>query len=173
MKILRSDECSRDSTVGVLLRGLQTFANDKLGFVGQVLQGIAAAAWSVTTYFVVPVVVAEGLGPVSAVKRSSSILRRTWGESLIGSAGLGAVMFLFVLPVFGLVALLATGIGGSTGVAVIGVVIVVYMLIVTVVYTALSAVFRGAVYNYATTNVAPPHMDPALLQSAFRDRARA
>jgi len=158
------------ATVGAVLRGLQTLANDKLGFVGALIEGIAATAWSVATYFVVPVVVTEGLGPINAVKRSSSILRRTWGESLVGSAGLGAVLLLFVLPVFGFGALLVTGVGGNTGAAVIGAATVVYVLVVTVVYTALSAIFRSAVYSYATAEAAPAQMDPALLQSTFRVR---
>lgn len=156
------------ATVGVLLRGLQSLANEKFGFIGQLAAAIAEGAWSVVTYFVVPVVVTEGVGPINAVKRSSSILRRTWGESLAGSAGLGAVMFLMVLPFFGLVALVATGVGGETARAVSGVVLVIYVLAVTVIYTTLNTIFRAAVYNYATTGMTPNEMDAALLQSAFR-----
>lgn len=69
----------------MLLRGLQSVLSKKFGFIGELAQGIADAVWGVATCFVLPVVVTEGLGPIKAVKRSSSILRRTWGESLGGS----------------------------------------------------------------------------------------
>lgn len=158
------------ATVGVLLRGLQSLANEKLGFIGQLAAALVEGAWGVITYFVVPVVVTEGVGPISAVKRSSSILRRTWGESLVGSAGLGAVMFLMLLPFCGLVALVATGVGGEGVRSVSAVALAIYVLAVTVIYTTLNTIFRAAVYNYAITGGTPHQMDPALLQNAFRQK---
>lgn len=44
-------------------------------------------AWAIVTYFVVPVLVVDGVGPIQAVKRSSAILKRTWGESVAVQAG--------------------------------------------------------------------------------------
>ena len=41
------------------------------------------------TYFVVPVLVVEKLGPIDATKRSMSLMYRTWGEALVGKVGLG------------------------------------------------------------------------------------
>ena len=70
------------ATVGVILQALQSLLTDKLGFFGDLLAGIFSAVWGVATYFVVPVLVTDGVGPVKAIKRSSGILRRTWGESL-------------------------------------------------------------------------------------------
>jgi hypothetical protein len=93
------------ATVGVILQALQSLLTEKLGFFGELLSGLFGAVWSVATYFVVPVLVTEGVGPVKAVKRSSGILRRTWGESLAGSGGLGLISFLFMLPLFALGAL--------------------------------------------------------------------
>jgi hypothetical protein len=158
------------ATVGVLLRGLQSVATDKLGFVGDLAAAVVEGVWSVATYFAVPVVVVEGLGPINAVKRSSSILRRTWGESLAGSAGLGFVNFLFLLPFFGLLALVVTGIGGEMLRWTFATMLVVYGLAATAIFAALNTIFRAAVYNYATTGAAPTHIDSALLQSTFRDK---
>ncbi len=41
------------------------------------------------TYFVVPVIVVEKLGPLAAGKRSFEVLKRTWGESLVANFGVG------------------------------------------------------------------------------------
>ncbi len=158
------------ATVGVVLRGLQSVLSSRFGFWGELAQGIADVVWTVATYFVLPVVVTEGMGPINAVKRSSSILRRTWGESLSGTAGLGAVLLLFLLPLFGLGALLVSDVGGQAGASAISVVFIVYALTLTVVYTVLNTIFRTAVYSYATTEAAPADMDADLLRSAFHSR---
>ncbi len=157
------------ATIGVILRVLNTFLTDKLGFIGELVGSIAAGLWGVATYFAIPVVVAEGVGPVRAVKRSSSILRRTWGESLGGSAGLGLITFLFLLPLVALVPLAAApGLAGGPLPVIVVSIAVLYVLAVTVVFTALGAIFRTAVYTYATTGSAPERIEPALLQSTFR-----
>jgi hypothetical protein len=158
------------ASVGLLLRGLQALLSKKFGFIGDLVQGMGDAIWGVATYFVLPVVVTEGLGPIKAVQRSSSILRRTWGESLGGSTGLGAVMLLFLLPLAGFGALLATGAGGPTAISVAGVISLLYALAVTVVFTTLGTIFRAAVYSYAVTEQAPPDVDADLIRSVFYNR---
>jgi hypothetical protein len=164
------------ATVGVILQALQTLLTDKLGFLGDLLGAIFSGIWGVATYFVVPVLVTEGVGPITALKRSSGILRRTWGESLAGSGGLGLISVLFTLPLFALLALggpLASTTSGALSGAVAGTLIavaVVYVLALIVVFTALGSIFRAAVYIYATTGVTPGHIDANLLQSSFRSK---
>jgi hypothetical protein len=166
------------ATVGVILQTIQSVLSEKLGFIGELIAGIFSGVWGVVTYFVVPVLVTEGVGPIKAVKRSSSVLRRTWGESLAGSTGLGLVSFLFALPLvavfFGIAALTNNG-GSSSGGAqaamvALGAIAVVYLLALIVVFTALGSIFRAAVYVYATTGATPNHMDAALLQSSFKTK---
>lgn len=160
------------ATVGVLLNALQSFLKDKLGFIGALIGGIAETGWAVLTYFVVPVLVVDGVGPIEAVKRSSAILKKTWGESLGGEGGLGAISFFFFLPVVLLFMFLGFGqvdAWNHPALAVgLIVIAVVYVLALTVVFTALGAIFRTGTYIYATTGKAPSNMDPALLQGAFR-----
>jgi hypothetical protein len=50
---------------------------------GRFLLTAVGIAWSVITYFVIPVMLFEGVGPFRAIKRSREILRARWGESLI------------------------------------------------------------------------------------------
>src|SRR5690349_9470567 len=52
------------ATVGLLLNALENFLKDKLGFLGALLGGLGEIAWSAVTYFVVPVLVVDGVGPV-------------------------------------------------------------------------------------------------------------
>lgn len=165
------------ATVGVILQAAQSMLSEKLGFVGEIIAGIFSGIWGVATYFVVPVLVTDGVGPIKAVKRSSSILRRTWGESLAGSGGLGLISVLFVIPLIALITvgvMLAGGAGGGVvggaALAALVAVAVVYILALIVVFTALGSIFRAAVYIYATTGVTPSHIDAVLLQTSFKTK---
>lgn len=159
------------STVGVVLQILQSFLRDKAGIFGDIMTGIAEGLWGVATYFAVPVVVTEGLGPIDAIKRSSSVLRKTWGESLGGAAGLNIIMVLLLLPAVAVGVLAFGGAGGSAVAVTIAALCILYAVVLAVVFSALGSIFRAAVYSYATTGTAPSHMDAGLLQSTFRPRA--
>jgi uncharacterized protein DUF6159 len=163
------------ATVGLILNALQNFLRDRLGFIGSLLGGIAETAWAVVTYFVVPVVVVDGVGPVEAVKRSSAILKRTWGEAIGGEGGLGFISILFFLPLvllFGLLGSTGLGVWASPPVAIALIGLVgVYLVALVVVFTALGTIFRTGAYIYATTGKAPSNMDPALLQGTFRAKS--
>jgi hypothetical protein len=157
------------ATVGVLLNALQNTLREKLGFVGAMLGGFLEFGWAVTTFFVVPVVVVDGLGPIAAVKRSAQILKRTWGESLGGEGGLGLIAFAASLPAFIVLALAGVTGGKAVAVAVI-VLAVLYLIAVSIVFTTLGAIFRTGAYIYATTGKAPSSMDEQLLQASFRNK---
>jgi ABC-type multidrug transport system fused ATPase/permease subunit len=163
------------ATVGLILNALQNFLRDRLGFIGSLLGGIAETAWAVVTYFVVPVVVVDGVGPVEAVKRSSAILKRTWGEAIGGEGGLGFISILFFLPLvllFGLLGSTGVGVWASPPVAIALIGLVgVYLVALVVVFTALGTIFRTGAYIYATTGKATSNMDPALLQGTFRAKS--
>lgn len=162
------------STVGILLSALQSFLRDKLGFIGSLIGGIGEMAWAALTYFVVPVVIMEGVGPIKAVSRSSAILKQTWGESVGGEGGMGLVSFLLMLPVvlviMATVALNRDSTGSFTGgvVGTVMVLVVAYVLILSIIFSALSTIFRTGVYVYATTGEAPAPMDADMLRGSFR-----
>lgn len=64
----------------MILQAVESLLTEKLGFFGDLLSGIFSALWGVATYFAIPVVVTEDVGPIRAIKRSSALLRRIWGE---------------------------------------------------------------------------------------------
>jgi len=160
------------ATVGLILNALQNFLKDKLGFLGALLGGLGEVAWAVVTYFVVPVLVVDGVGPIEAVKRSSAILRRTWGESVGGEGGLGIISFLLLLPVvlvIGIVAAFGRGLNADVAtVVVLAAIIVPYVLAHTVVFAALGTIFRTGTYIYATTGNERPQL--AMFLQMLADR---
>jgi Family of unknown function (DUF6159) len=157
------------ATVGLLLNALQNTLRDRLGFLGTLLGGLLEFGWAVATFFVIPVVVVDGLGPIAAVKRSAAILKRTWGESLGGEGGLGIIAFAASVPAIALLALVGAIAGKGAGVAII-VIAVFYLIALSIVFATLGAIFRTGAYIYATTGEAPSSMDPKLLQASFRKK---
>lgn len=163
------------ATVGLALSALRSFLRDRLGILGAILGGLTEVAWNVVTYFVAPILVVEGVGPIEAIKRSSSVIKKTWGEALSGESGMGFVAFLFMLPaVLVIVAVVWPGgrEGASPAIIIGGMTLVaLYLLAVALVFAALGAIFRAGAYIYATTGEPPTGVDRALLQTAF-DRRR-
>jgi hypothetical protein len=157
------------ATVGVLLNALENTLRNRLGFIGAFLGGLLEFSWAVTTYFVVPVVVVDGLGPIAAVKRSAEILKRTWGESIGGVGGLGIISLVASLPAFLACALAVAS--GARGAALATIAIAaLYLIAMSIVFATLGAIFRTGAYIYATTGKAPSSMDPQLLQTSFRKK---
>ena len=161
------------STVGILLR----MVADKANWVGKFVVGLIGVAWTLATALVVPVLVAQDVGPVEAVKRSASLLKKTWGENVIGTSGIGLVfLLLFVataLAWFGLVlsasklALGATAaimmLLGLAGLVLLGV-------LLHVVQSALQTIYSAALYLYAESGQAVGPFGADRLAAAFRPK---
>ena len=153
------------ATVGVILKIIES-KSEKAGKFAAALLG---TAWTVATYFVVPVLVVEKAGPGKAMKRSLAILRKSWGEALTANFGLGIVTtiitMLAVFPIgFGIVAI------GTDNVVLGSVAIgagVCWIVLVALVSSALDAILVAALYLYAAEETVPKKFDETLLREAF------
>jgi len=150
------------ATVGFVLRMIENKAEG----LGRLVVGLIGVAWSVATYFVVPVLVVERVGPIDALKSSAGILRRSWGEALVSRIGMGFIVFGAALLSF-LPAVLGIAMGNSFTVTVGIAVSVVLFLLVMAASTALQAIMVTALYEYATEGSAPSGFDERLLNGAF------
>lgn len=137
------------ATIGLVLRAVQ----DRTESLGRLAAWLAGAAWAVATFFVIPLIAAEGHGPLQSVKRSGAIIKERWGEGAAGTAAIGAVSTI------ALVAVTLLGAGGFfwfsdtealTAFVFLGVGLLLALLIY-VISSALTGVFRVAVYQYTTT----------------------
>lgn len=153
-------------TIGFLLKAIES-KNEKLG---SLVASLLGAAWAIATYFVVPVLVVEKVGPWEALKRSTSLIRRTWGEALVGNMGISLVIFVAMLPgiamiVLGIVLAAATS---QMAFTVVGVAAgAIWMLGASLVSAAAQSVLLTALYLYASEGTVPPQYDASLLQNAF------
>ncbi|MDE0862855.1 MAG: DUF6159 family protein [Rubripirellula sp.] len=155
------------ASVGLLLRVIEG-RSERLGAI---ISSLVGMAWSALTYFVVPVLVVEKAGPITAVKRSASILKESWGESMGASMGIGFVVFLAMIPCFGLIAggAFLINVMAPLGIALI-VLGVLAVLVVSLVSSALSAIAQAAVYIYGANGDTPDGFETESLGAAFTTR---
>ncbi len=134
------------ATVAMIIRMIQ----ERVGIIGKIIMGLVGVAWTLATFFVVPVLIYEKLGPWAAVKRSASIFKRTWGETFTGQFTMGGIFVLAgligILPI-----VLGFAAGGNLGLIIGGVVAFVYWVILGIVASAANSILVAALYRYATT----------------------
>jgi hypothetical protein len=111
--------------------------------------------------------VIEGRGPVQAIRRSRQLLATTWGEDLIAQVGMGVYALVLLLPV-----LVAACIGAAVHLWVGLAVGVVGVTKVCSYIAALDAVFRVALYRYATSGALPREYALSGLGTVFRSKKR-
>jgi membrane-bound ClpP family serine protease len=137
--------------------------------VGAIIASVLGMGWSAVTYFVVPVIVVESVGPIEAAKRSFQVLKKTWGEALVANFGIGIVVFLAslvgIIPIIGGVVALGAGMT-ALGIAAI-VLGAVALLTVSLISSAMNSIIIGALYLYAAEGTVPEQFDDDLFKQAF------
>lgn len=153
------------ATVGMILKLIESRSQR----VGQFVAAILGMAWTVTTYFVVPILVVEQAGPVDAFQRSVALMKRTWGESLSAGFSAGLINFLLSLP--GVLLLVAgvfvLGSGSTVAGAAIVAVGVCLLLLASLIASAVSSILLAALYMYASEGEIPEYYDQDLIRHAF------
>ena len=162
------------ATVGVILKALE----DRVPALGKIVVRMLGYGWAIVTYFVVPIVALEKLGPIDAVKRSTEIIKRTWGESLTGAIGLGALGFLLMLPGFFIIGFGFWRVVESrptpdwTPMILAGIFAVGYFIAVGLVMSLLKQIFIAGAYVYATSGQLPSGFTQDSLSGAFVNKRR-
>ncbi|HEV2385865.1 MAG TPA: DUF6159 family protein [Candidatus Acidoferrales bacterium] len=133
------------ATVGIVLRVLE----DRMEWLGRFMMGLIGVAWTLASFFVVPILAAEDIGPVEALYRSAELFSQTWGEQVAGGFSFGLIFLLLALP-GGLLPVLGVKLGPAGAAAGLGLA-VIYWLLLSVVSSAAQGIFMAALYRYATT----------------------
>jgi hypothetical protein len=140
------------ATVSAFLKMVQS--SRRGGLLFRSAATIAGVIWSIAIFFVVPVIVYEGLSPWAAIKRSVTLLRKAWGESFSGALGMGiifALLFLVGLLFFFLGVILWALTDSWMLFAFFGLIALIYWIIIGLYYSAAHGVLLAALYRYART----------------------
>lgn len=157
------------ATVGLILQAMKNKDNN---FLIRMLGSGLGAAWTLSTFLVVPVLVAQNVGPIDAIKQSVQLLKRTWGENAIGQVGIGLVFgLLMVLAIIvgAVFAVLSTQVSVALAIS-IAVIAVLVVAMLAIVQAALAGVYSAALYRYASDGKAPQGFEALDLQNAFANK---
>jgi hypothetical protein len=161
--------------VGAAISAIQALLREAGGqLISSIVGGLANLAWTVATFFAVPVIAFEGLGPMAALKRSAGIVRERWGEGVTGSFAIGGILFLLgFLPAGALIALGVIVIDSSEALAVALIVLgAVLLVIAALLQVTIMSVFTVALFRFATDDQVLGGFQRAELEAAFVPRRR-
>jgi hypothetical protein len=150
--------------VGLLLQVIA----ERFKLAGTITSRLLGLAWGLATTFVVPVLALEDANVRDSVRRSASIFKDKWGESVVAQGTVGLAVMLAMLPGLVLVGVLfaiAVPLGIVAAVVVLGSMILISGALDTVVDVAL--------YRYAADGAVLGAFTAEELNGAFapkRDR---
>ncbi|MBP9759985.1 MAG: hypothetical protein KBD24_01300 [Candidatus Pacebacteria bacterium] len=151
------------ATVGLVLRLIA----ERSKLLGRIVIALVGAAWSIVSYFIVPVLILEELSVVGSLKKSAETIKRSWGETAIVNIGVG--LFFFILTLLGMLVLAGLLFTQQpilifTGLALF----LVYVLALSVISSTLNIIFKVVLYEYVTKGTVPQGFSDELLHSAFK-----
>jgi hypothetical protein len=155
------------ATVSMIIQALE----ERLGVLGTIIASLLGAAWAVLTFLTIPIIMLEDVGPWNALKRSGTLLKQTWGENIVAQAGFGILALFASMPGALLIAI-GVATGSIAAAVAIGIVGATWIAIVAVVVSALSGIYRTALYRFAVDGQAPGAFAGIDLAHAFGPRKR-
>jgi hypothetical protein len=157
------------------LRGNGSDSNAIVAIVRVIVASIAAVAWSLITFFVLPLIMLRGKGAISAIKESTRMLKQTWGSRLAGGIRIGGLIFLLaVLPgiLVLILGIVVSFVGDTPGVGIPVIVLgAIVIVIAQILISTLRAVFSVALLHFAEDGSVVDPFTSLELQSAVRIRS--
>jgi hypothetical protein len=160
------------STVGLILKALESRA----GFLGRIVISLIGVAWTLVTYFVVPIIIIERKGAFDAIGSSKDLLAKTWGKQIVSGLGYGIIGFLLTIPAIIVFIIAIVAVAGSQGqhvgsMGTLAVLAVLYLIGLGIVLGTLRAIFGVVLYLYAQTGNAPEGFSATDLRGAIQPAA--
>lgn len=159
------------ATVGVILKVIM----ERSSWIGKILAAIFGMAWSLLTFFVIPVMIFENKGVFSSIKESGKLFTKTWGENFVGSATIGLVFFIVGILVFILLIIIGAVIMQNSGFAlayvVVAGVLLLYIVASSILSSSLNGIFVSALYTYARTGKITEPFSYDTVQMAFEKKS--
>ncbi len=156
------------ATVGMLLRMI----SERSRGLGRIVISLIGFAWNIATFLVVPILAVEGIGPIQAIQRSVALLKKTWGEQIIGNFGVGLIfglitfgLILISLPIF----YVLISANSMLGIIALAVILVLLLILIGLVQSALNGIYTAAIYQYAIDE-RTGFFEESMIRDAFVNR---
>jgi hypothetical protein len=128
-----------------IVGGILKIIQENVGSLGKIITGLIGIVWSIATFFVVPVIAYENLGPIAAFKKSAMLMKEKWGESI----GAGFSFGLIQLGAIAIIALIAFAVSAINIIAGIGIGVLL-LLLMSVIMSTVKTIFISAIYHNIT-----------------------
>ncbi len=158
------------ATVGAVLRAIGQIPGG--GWLAVLAERLLEGAWALVSFFVVPLLALEDIGPREALRRSLTVFRARWGEQITGAVVTDVVggVIAFAGIFTGIIGFISYGEGATTAGAVMmaaGAVVLATGLLVTSVVTQM---FTLVLLRHATGRPLPPGFTARDLEECLKTR---
>lgn len=151
-------------TVGLVLNALK----EKFKGAGNIASTLGGMAFSIASFFVVPIIASENIGPWPALKKSVATFCDKWSSTARVQLRLGLyVLGLVVAAVVAVIAVVLLADVSSVLAVAVGVVLGVAIFYAVLVLGAISSYSRVALYRYSN-GMPTPGIDPGVIAAAVR-----
>ena len=162
------------SVISAIIGTILEYVIERFRFLGYLFAWLIGAVWSVSTLFVLPIIMDSPSSAPQAIKQSFGLLKHTWGPSIIAKIGVNLPLALLQIAllsgaVFVIVSLLLGGVLWPF----ILVVCIAYLLVsisLAVIGSFANSLINVALYYYAVNGQAPPSFDAELLNKVLIPR---
>ncbi len=155
------------ATLGLILRWL----SERNNLFSRFAASLVGLAWNLATFLAVPILVVENVGPLEAVKRSAGLLKRTWGEQIVGNFSISLVFGLITFAII-LLDILVVAVAFTANalwlIVVVGVLSIIAFIGLGLFSSTLTGIYTAAVYKYAMGSTTSEFFRPELVTNAFR-----
>jgi hypothetical protein len=149
------------ATVGFVLNILGRSRHSLFRFA----RAVFGTGWSLVTYLAIPVMVQERRGGIPSMRRSGDLFRKTWGETALAEVGVRVIAQYAIILMLFLVVLLVDVFGESPFTVLL---IVCIACGVVALISSLEAIYRAALYVFASEGVVPEPFAGAELDAIWR-----
>lgn len=150
-------------TVGLVLNALK----EKFKTAGNIASTLGGMAFSIASFFVIPIIASENLGPWPALKKSVATFRDKWSST--ARVQLRLVVYVLGLVVAAIVAVIVVAVLASVSsvlAVVAGIVLGVAIFYASLVLGAISSYSRVVLYRYSS-GMPTPGIDEGAITSAI------
>jgi hypothetical protein len=134
------------TTVGLVLQIIK----DNVKGAGAIISFLGDLAWAVASFFAIPIIAANDVGPIEALKSSVSVMKQRWGSSARVQLRLGLYGLALALGLVAAVVAVVAASKASVALAVVvGIVLGLALAYAMLLLNAVAAYARVALYRYS------------------------
>lgn len=155
------------STAGIMLGWIF----EKVSTLNKIIVALVGAAWSVATFFVLPVVILENNSFGKSFEESSKIFKKTWGETIIinfsTTAFFDVILRIFCFSCAFLLVFFDNLLGFLPPFSYFIIFCLFGIALIVFLRSAIDGAFKVVLYEYAKNSIIPENFDQEIVVSVL------